>query len=398
MSQFDCENPRVAEILEEMKVLVESNGGKLDDSLRIVQQGPSLSISSTATEDPKRALIDIPEACLVPYDSLDVAVEGEKPILRSTLDGITPLQTKLAGLMFEVFNLTNKLSDHRSTHPLFCFLEEPAVIELLAQARPVIQGLLKTIQDVSLDAALVTSFFKTRTLSFGGNADNAGLRVVMPFIDYANHNSKSPGFKTQHDDGQSGIALMHSAPVIHSNECFVSYSRKYELTDMYLGYGFLERGGRRPFLRSVPLELEIPDFGEIHVDAETSNPYEGKLGPENQKLRYWLPQIRERKDDNLRVSHLLIPTLESQSPHALKRTLIFLLRSLGFNSTKEALIDAVKSAGSHIISSNVSFYEQLKQAAENPQSANTSQAALSDLILLCDLQLEELCSYSLEET
>ena len=389
MATFDCDDPTVGKLLQELESIVCAEGAELSEALIVRQRGPSLSVHSCIPDDRAQPLIRMPRHCLVPIEELEISCQGDEFGVVCS-DSLSEAQVNMTHLMFEIFNRTEKLKYHRLTSPIFQFREETRISNLLHNTRPFFSELIKQLKQGKYEQVLVKTFLKSRTFNNRMPEEDGDMPVLMPFIDYLNHNSEATHFKfNQEDDGRIFLETANAKPVDDTDEVFVSYSPNSELMDTYTTFGFLDTLSEPYFVRSTPMTIEFPYFGELRVSSKISPPYKGELGERNRDLRWWLPTITHTGEEQITVSHLMIPS--RHSPLALRRVLSFVLRALKEDAAH--LRESVLAAEQQILTLNCSFYDSLLEAAQNPQAESTDESALKELCRLCELQLQQLQQY-----
>ena len=120
-------------------------------------------------------------------------------------------------------------------------------------------------------------------------------------------------------------------------------------------------------MRSIPLELEIGGFGKISVSGRIGTVNFKNVVKEAQALGIFFPAMEKKENDEITVSHLLIPV--EVSPLALRRTLILSIGLLVETPLEEPVArELLRNAEWTVLQKNLGFYDsllvQIKQAEQ----------------------------------
>ncbi|MBO6702780.1 MAG: hypothetical protein JJ921_10585 [Pseudomonadales bacterium] len=327
----------------------------------------------------------------MPIEEFQLSLQGADLVIEGVDKDVSPLQKRFAELMLEVYNQTGKIGHFIRTHPKIRLRLESKIQRELARF-----GKIK-IEDENLDgersdSELIAHFFQTRKLELKDRNDpRKSRKVVMPLIDYANHNTASPGFiRTETSEGIDALGLLHSTSIEGSKECTVSYG-DLDLFDTFWNYGFLDDYSPASFVRAAPCELLLKGFDNVAVNSIPGAVYKGTLAKRNVDLKKWVPSFGRNDEGVMRVGHLKIPC--NHSWRALRRVLRMILRNMNPEMKMDRVQARVLVAEHQVISSTVEHFRGLRSAATNPVCSDTDHQALSELVALCDLQLERLDRY-----
>lgn len=332
----------------------------------------SLSMSIEGHLNPAEKIMSVPRKLLIPAQDMHIKVKDNQFVAEPDMDIITPAQAEIGQAMLDVYNATNKVNMHKKECPWIAFKDTPTLLQKLAKARTHNHNIAKKLsyingEDDALDddEFLVWSYLYSRVLGAKLGEEETKTQVIMPVVDFLNHNHKGCPYTFANDDNdEMALTIKNLQPVIDSNECYVLYGT-YDTLDTYLNYGFPET--QAPYVRSVPLNIEVQGHPPL-VIRSVPGVRRQKGTPDIVKdIAAFMPGMYRQKDEALNISHILIPI--SNAPHALRRILHVIIRShVGKAATQEFVIDHVYKAEKEIIEANIAFYEALLKDVETEEA------------------------------
>lgn len=426
------DNPAIEKCFHKVAAIIEEHGGRVDPGLvaRCAENG-GISLEKHDFPNPVKPLIALPTELLLNMERARARIENDEFICDPQPGAMTPVQHKLTELMFEIYNLTGKAAAHRESCLWFSFRKAPHVLDRLMMARTPFTNQVKFL-DFAKDSAarpdfnevLCDTFFKSRTIGYKAAAAAAAAAAadvkvpevdgdgmppetiarLMPLIDFGNHHGNGTffSFRTGYDKAapeREFLLLGDSRPLAHSNECFAFY-HQLDAIDSFITYGFPDMHAL--YVRSVPLEFEIPKLGKIIVKAMPTSPHKGKLPETVAMLRPYIPHTIGNIKDALGLTHLTIPT-NAGAPQALRRVLRILISNRAAQTRTLAgaeVWDAVLQAEDHIINANVAYYKDLLSWIDSQAAAGRPDYAgpLSTVRYIAELQLTKLYKYCFDES
>jgi len=350
MAQYDCDDATVQHELERTVATVNNYGGRVDPATRFWLRNGNLAIT-VAGAPSDRFLIRVPQSALLPVDGLGLRAEGDHLVAQSAHAQLTPVRRQLLERMLTIYNRTGKLAAFERLSPATALTAPPGVREQLLAGRGAgVAERFRWVDTHSRDGYLAAAFLKTRTLSFLPSNDQQRFPVLMPLIDFANHDFRGPPFANV-----QGIGIQPAQPVPGSTECRVRYGL-YDSFDALVHYGFVDRSA--PFLRSVPFEIDVGSAGRLRCLCQVQGPKKGKLAPAIKDLRLFLPTLRHNRDDGVtEVSHLLVP--DAASPRALRRILAQVVQSMAPGLEARERRALVAHVERQVIAENNAYYRRL---------------------------------------
>lgn len=212
----------------------------------------------------------------------------------------------------------------------------------------------------------------------------------MPVIDFVNHHGLAKTYLNASTEPEinEGLMIRNSKPLSGSDECFVRYN-KLDALSAYMSYGFIDMTA--PALRSIPFVLSVPGAGTIEIDADVFTDDVSGLPPEHLDIQYYFPHIKRAEQQELRVSHLMIPSDSNSEP--LRRVLRFLINVLSPNMPKKMLKKLVRKAEEQVLMKNINYYAKLKELVEGGRTGTAEDVKFETLQQLIQLQQTSLLTY-----
>lgn len=370
---IESDDAAVGGALKALAGTVADNGGFFSPSARTVCREGDLTIAADQHDTPGNALIQVPEACLPPISAFDLSASDDSIVIDGDDDALADVQRTTFRQMIDVYNACGKLAQWRHESPWFALAEDGDLFEHLLSARPSakkVQACRELRDSGRWDELLVWSFLGSRTFLLGPapgrNGSDQGEPVLMPFIDFQNHDFRARSYQFAEDGTGSRVLWTQKVhPVAESDECFVCYNLMDSL-DTYLTYGFVDESA--PILNSVPVEVELSNGCSLSVRGESGPPFKRELPPGMRDARLFMPQIREHEPDRFVVSRLFLPG--PNAPRALRRVLAYLIRSLRPAAPNDAVLDAVLEAETQVLQANESFYMRLAELCAQARNSD----------------------------
>lgn len=389
----ECDDLALDQLLNELGRVVQKAGGRFHPDLILRAQNNDLSFVLRENISPHSHIISVPQPCLVPTKFMNLKVQGNAFICNPDVEKLTLVQQDLAHLMVEIFNATNKLSDHKTTYPWLKYKANADALLVLSKARSLNKNL--TIQThyveqkedtLSEEDFIVWSFLKSRVLGEGDDKQSIETDYLMPMLDYLNHSyAGSPYVFDKDPTGDVRINLKQ--PILRSSECFASYGI-CDAIDTYFNYGFVDE--HVPFVRSIPTKIDLGKRADVHIHSyRRPKKALAQLNADMQDLENFMPDIWEDEAGEMHVSHILIPSLSK--PNALRRVLSHAIAlKTDQNISSRALYDLVFKAEKQILDANVVFYKDVTNKVQNMQIAET---LVEEITSIANLQLTKLHKY-----
>lgn len=434
MAKIDAANTDIKNALVKLEKLTIEGGGWVHPDLHIIEEDGNLSMQFQGDIEEKEKLVNLTKDTLVPVNEMDIiSSKGELTFTPKDPKKFSKIRHELAEVMFEIYNLTNKLQMTRQTNFFFQMQENQAVMESLTGARTIGPDYERMKQffikndPKEMDDYVVKRFISTRVLGFGGKAgtkkakigsdasdssenlvpkkalkkahksvkdngaedDPDSMPVLMPIIDYFNHNYWGARFLSPDNDS---LEVLCRRPIKDSNECYGFYGVMDGL-DTLLRYGFVD--SHAAIVRSIPLQIDLPDLGRVVVQSTTPMKVNNlELSKKTQDLKEFMPVIHE-KYDILTLSHLYLPV--GHSPYMLRRILGGVIGKLaqGKGFSPEELKQLLKNAESFVKEQNLEFYSTLKKDLDKMKSNDDfkSSMAFENASMLANSQEEKLKQY-----
>jgi len=353
-----CDNRRVRHEVRALHDTCESAGAILHPALRMMVASGNIWLESDLPRTSKETLISLPQSCLPPVDAFELAVRDEEIRVTGHRQDLPVTQARCFEHMIAIYNATAKLRAHRAASPWFALQDHPEMLDRLIAARTGTQHLSERrdrLREEGHGALLLDTFLAARQYPLRDPESGTPRPVLMPFLEFADHHHAAPGFQRPGPDAPADhrVALTNAKPVAGSDECRVAYGI-LDALDTYLAYGFVDT--ETEIVRSVPLTIRL-EAGEIDASARTAPGLARNVPAKLSDLGPMVPRILSRSDATLSVSHLLLPG--SQTPHALRRILNWLIRNLLPGVTLGKLREWVLDAEGQVLAANRAFWDEM---------------------------------------
>lgn len=398
-----------------LKNMIEEWGGTIDPELVVRCEGANIGIEKHGFSTPGKPIIALPNELLLPSEHMGMSVKGDEFDYAPEAGAFSDAQKKAADCMIEIYNLTKKVPAHKESCCWLAFKEAPELLEKLLKARtlnPAQQKYLAFAKDNLKDSVyeeiVCGTYIKSRAIGHKHTRPDSDEIVqttdIMPMIDFLNHHSSGAYFNfnknyTPTAPEREFLLVQDSRPLSFSNECFVFYNQMDAL-DTFMLYGFPD--AHAPYVRSLPLELEIPNTGKILVRSLLGIMHKGVLPKNAAGLRPYIPSTIGNEGDVLEISNLLIPT-NSGTPHALRRVLRLLMTNRAAQKrtlNTSQIWDAVLAAEEKILDANIRFYRNLlaDMDAEARNASPQKIKLIGTVKTVAGLQLTKLYKYSFDQS
>lgn len=242
------DNREIVAGIEAAKALVLARGGYVHPAASIEECDGSLRVVCNAFAGNGHILFRIPEALLIPVESIGWTEDADTLKLAKRSAGLSADQSEMLDLSISIYNASGKLR-WMQQHPYLILRQDPDLSRQVSLVKPPFAATF-----MSSSAAFI------QTRSFSRDGILSGKTCMLPLIDFLNH----------HADGArhelvSGCLETPLFQLVGSGECFASYGKCRDPLDLALGYGYLDP--LSPYAASVPAAVDIPAFGTLEVAA-----------------------------------------------------------------------------------------------------------------------------------
>ncbi len=376
--RIDADTAAAETALTELYQLVRAAGGAFrPDATVVVRDGAIRVTAEGAPEGGGDAgrLLQVPTACLPALAPDGLGVDGESFVLAGERPNEPDTARTALDAMRTLYNACGKAAAWRVTSPWLTLARDPALLAALADLRagnPKTDGYRALAERGAWDRLLVDSFLGTRLFrlppaSADGQGDPAsGEPVLMPFIDFLNHDFRARPYGVTADaDGVRRLWSQDDRPTPDGRECRVLYTVLDPL-DSLLFYGFVDETA--PVMRSAPVEIALPEDVRITVNAGASSAFRGELPATLEDVRLFVPPAQACEGAHLTLPWLLLPG--PGSPWALRRVLRALIYALCPEMTETARRAAVASAEEQVLQGNRAALDRAGDALAAARTAS----------------------------
>ncbi|MEM6781667.1 MAG: hypothetical protein AAF569_07370, partial [Pseudomonadota bacterium] len=270
---IESDNKELEKHLKSLEAYLVDQGAWFHPQLALIDTAGSMSVQVEGALNPDDVVLKVPQNLFVSTEGLNVSLKGHEFSIDPDPEKLNPTQIEVGKRMIDIYNLTDKAQLHLNECPWILYRDCPDLLDKLSYARTpnkVIQKkqtYLRGLPDaLSDDDFTCWSFLQTRVLGQKATTQTEGaqrLQVMMPIIDYFNHDGTGCPFIMRKDDKLGNVMdIQNRQPFFDRRECCVSYGT-YDTLDTFLSYGFPDVNA--PFLRSVPVDIDIEGYGKMEI-------------------------------------------------------------------------------------------------------------------------------------
>jgi len=370
--------------LHELIALLRSAGAYISDGLVITCAGGTLNLKAPGVRR-GAMLIRLPQDCLVPLSALRFALVGDAIVISSARSRLNRMSVAITEAMFEIYNLTGKIAQHRRTSPWSLIAAHPDLLSYVVPPSQVdFPFSAKDVRSGNDAKVMLASFLHSRLFSHKPTEQAKPCPVLLPITDFLNHHWKGEPYSY---DRNRAVVMRRSAPITgKGDQCFARYGLN-DAYDNWLIYGFVDEDV--PFVQSLATTLNLPGVGTIRIGHAPAAYESDETEPSLHQL-VSVPRILSRKGNRLSVGAMVIPG--PQAPRALRRSLRVLISELG--APWRQYSDLVIRAEEQILDANLTYYDELKSCLERLSVANDGHSAIrANFVRLCDQQVRRIRNY-----
>jgi hypothetical protein len=369
--QINSDNEVAKRAIGAIVDLIVAEGGQIDSALRIECVNDELSVRVRPSAGSGKIVIKVPVELLVPAEPLNLRICNNQFLIRPDRNHLSSKQIDLAGWMLELFNATGKAVAQKETCPWIAYRQAKELLDAVLASRTSTKylqersGFLHENPNApNLDEFVCDSFISSRAIRHEYDEANGSHIVFMPIIDWLNHDSRAFDILVSPStDPKKYLQVASYQGIGNGAECFVNYG-SYDCVDTFLNYGFTPEWVG--FVRSIPLEVELDGIGKLIVNSipgfKNKNPLHSSL----EDIRNYVPVGSSDAEENLVLSHLLIPGI--RNPHALRRVLQAIVTAYaGQRVPEETVLKGVREVERAVLDENIDFYEKLQTRICNDQ-------------------------------
>lgn len=403
MAIIKADDPLIEKELLRLEELVTDGGGGVHSDMVIVAENGGLSVQTREPMANGREIIRLSRDVLLPSDKYQIGVKGDEFTIEfADKSGFSDLQRELGETMITLYNLTHKVKMQREYSFLLSLAPYPELVDFIDSGRMFGANLNewrpkvhKGLEGEELNRFLSETFLKTRHLGYADYIRTSSISILMPIIDFINHNWNGANFGSGVGVRQGDLTVNTAYPFAGSLECYAFYNIMDSL-DALLRYDFIDESA--PVVRSVPIDLQAGDHGLIVVKSWPGAGGKKNLATAIADLSRYLPTMTvDRQKKTLNASHLMIPV--GASPLALRRVLYLLLVNLTGKVVEKTFSERwIREAEHKIVEKNKAHYKDMLALIDKLTKERGGGPGLERMRGLCNLQLEKLAAYKMMET
>jgi len=386
------ENTELKEKFLQLLKLLKSNGAYFDEDLRVFYEDNNLSIRSVGIKNQLKRYIEVPLELMPCIDEYEFSIKDDN-LICTTICQTNETKTQIMMLMIDIFNLTSKISFQKQTSIFFNLKRHKDFVEYLlySNGREKINRFLIFLKNDEYEKILIESFLGAREFNLKNQKDSAlpSKRVILPIMDYLNHNIMAKGFEI---DKQNNSMFVEALSTKESTQLFVCYNL-YDALETLIIYGFSDTS--TPLLFSIPMEISIGSGITIEIINIGFRRLEKNQVSENLlPIKDIIPDIQKITDNKIVLSKLAIPNI--QFPLALKKVLHLMLNKLNIERTNEVRLPIIKAIEKQIVNQNLNYYNKLQEKLPEVLEDNeVSTYVKEQLQILTEHNIKHLKNYGL---
>jgi len=388
---------------KEIKGLIDlliKNGSHVDSGLSIeISQEGGISLHLRRPPGSSKPLIRLKSEHIIPVAALNTRLRGDSFEIDPDRRLLNPLQIEIGTRMIEIYNAAGKVAQHKAENPWIQCSGTPRLLELLlsslhpGKAKEEKLSFIRGCQDrLSFDEFVVETFMASRTLARQAGERGGQETVIMPIADYLDHDYRGSPYAFSSTSCSGDMGIFCSQPFVWSQECYARYG-SYDAVDTFVNYGFIDR--EVPFVRSIPLEIEIGDRGKLLIDSSVGSSSRGENIPKPLRdIRFLLPNWKRGESGEFMLSHIFIAA--GSYPHATKRIIRWIIEEMTRDFTDQEFVAKQTAATeTKLVDANVAYYEKVLRGLDQDEKADSGLK--NRIRQLLEIQLNKLFKYSISE-
>jgi hypothetical protein len=393
-------NQALISLVEELLVALEARGTSIHDRVRIYEQNGELSVKSFTPINSIAHLILVPIKCIPMETDYDYALDDNNHLIANPREVmVNPDARDVMALMVKIYNATDKFNHWQSVYPLLALRDFQDILQYLLNHKQHDSSdpFMQMVANEQWQELTIKSYFNSRTFSFrrewlnevGLKTDYAYEKGILTVVDFVNHRVGSSNYNYDRDKHYIDVI---SSPDPDTREIFVQYNLT-DLVNAYLFYGFVDEHFQ--WLNSRAMTLTT-DYGFTIKITNNYQPFAGKLPPELDHLRVYLPGNISQKDNEIEISHLVIPRMTDGK--VLRNSILYILSETGIAAqiaNSDAISRQVDDLILQVLSANNEYWFEFTMLVNGTHLNNKQFAgpAYEDLHKLCKLALAHLKPY-----
>ena len=410
MVTITSDNKHIKRAFEDLIKTLEGAGSGFHSQLCIDASQEGIRLSTKEPMDRRKEIIRIPRGALMPGDQYDIALVGDNFEVRYPPNTtLKDHQRTIINQMFEIYNLTNKVKEHKQLCFLLSLQEYPSLYEKMAAGREKnkrydawYEGLQNGMETEDYNQMIIQTFVQTRPLGYSDPVRQDSVSTIMPVIDFLNHHWEGANFAVVHGARRGDLTINAHQPFDDNTECFAFYG-VLDACDSLFRYNFVDE--LAPLVRSIKTTLDLPDGRKMLIGNKGNEQKRKiKLPPKLKDLSLYAPEIsfaneegKGEQDQDLVVPHLIIPGKDTKAPKALRRVLAYAVNHMHETVGKLRNINLktwIEEAEHKIVEDNVKHYQELKAHTEELIKEKGTSFGLERIKTMAEVQLEHLDAYA----
>jgi len=388
---------------KEIKGLIDlliKNGTVISSGLSIeISEEGGISLHLRRPAGRSKPLIRLKSEHMIPAAALNTCLCGDSFEIDPDRHLLNPLQIEIGTRIIEIYNAAGKVALHKGENPWIQYRGSPHLLELLlsslhlGKVKEKKLSFIRGSQEQSgVNEFVVQTFMESRVLSRQAEDTGKQQQVIMPILDYLDHDYRGSPYDFSSPYGGGDLRVFCRQPYIWSQECYANYGR-IDAVDTFVNYGFIDR--EVPFVRSIPLEIEIGDRGKLTINSLQAARMNSEKTPKTLRdIQFLLPDWRRDESGEYILSHIFVTT--GSYPYATRRIIKWIIEDMTRDSIDQKFVaEQTAAAEKKIVDANVAYYERILIGLDHDEKADSGLK--NRIRQLVETQLNKLFKYSISE-
>ncbi len=362
MPKIISDSIEIKELLLELEKIIIDNGGYLNPLLNILEKDNNFSIVSHSNISKYEKLIVLNNKLLPNIDLFDIDIIDNRFHIKNSDISKDTITYKLIDIQLEIFNYANKLEHYKSDAFFYSLVNREDILKSILSTQNIREIYSKYFKKYynNEKELLKEEFFKSRTF---GLKDDKGEKVIstvlMPFVDYCNHNTNSTGFAIIEENYSKKLAILNHT-IDKTKEVYVKYNDLCPVFKL-ITYGFVDKSADRFYSRPVTVELKNGKSFEIDYNIGSIKKEMIIKGGIFKDIGHLFPYVNLPKEyDNKRVKLSTIAIPNATAPLSMRRIIIASLKSAWKDMNSNQLRENMLKIEDAILTENYKFANYLQ--------------------------------------
>lgn len=379
------DDAKLVALIQALANRLEQQGARFHKGISIAVDNGNLSIFRTDSLTAEDVCFSVPVALMPSVSDFDITVDNDYLVATPKEGRVSCQRDVIMKLLIDIYNCAGKVQQWRKTFPFLALCNHPEILALFKAGfrRPELNHYREFLDNGQTDKLMVESFLGSRMFKLGEihrkceRLSEKQSYVLLPMIDFLNHHYAAYPYCFNEDDHKPSMQI-HPKAGLPGDELFVRYSLGLDAVNTYLIYGYVDESA--PWLPSIATQISLDDGYIIQIEG-AGDVVQGKLPPNSQNLRIFLPRVVKKSANHIKLNKLIIP--DPRSPRSLRRILSGIIHSSNTGWSDNLIQEQVLNAENQLLESNQSYWQHMQTMTSSIKDEGPR------------LMLQQLCQYSL---